>query len=116
MDFMVTLANIQEVPSTFTSTISTLKVNKAVKKIQGLRANIEQKHTKTRHTIAFPCQFLNKYENRYSANELELLAVVWATIIFKSYLHGQKLHSKGIIKTSYLLLKITGETEHTNAV
>ena len=49
----------------------------------------EQKHSNVWHTIAFASRFLNNYESRYSTNELELLAVVWAVEHFKQYFHGQ---------------------------
>ena len=56
---------------------------------KGLGASIEQKHGNIWHTIAFASRFLNNYESRYSTNELELSAVVWAVEHFKHYLHGQ---------------------------
>ena len=57
---------------------------------KGLEANIEQKHSNVWHTKAFASRFLNNYESRYSTNELELLAVVWAVEHFKHYLYGQE--------------------------
>ena len=57
---------------------------------KGLGASIKQKHGNIWHTIAFASRFLNNYESRYSTNELELLAVVWAVEHFKHYLHGQE--------------------------
>ena len=38
--------------------------------------------------IAYASRFLNKNEQRYSINELELLAVVWSLEHFKYYLFG----------------------------
>ena len=40
------------------------------------------------HTIAFASRFLNSVEQRYSNNEIELLAVLWALEHFKHYLQG----------------------------
>ena len=42
------------------------------------------------HTIAFASGFLNTVEQRYSTNELELLAVVWSLEHFKHYLQGSE--------------------------
>ena len=56
---------------------------------KGLGASIKQKHGNIWHRIAFASRFLNNYESRYSRNELELLAVVWAVEHLKHYLHGQ---------------------------
>ena len=55
-----------------------------------LGTSIEQKHDNVWRTIAFASRFLNNYESRYSTNELELLAVVWAFEHFKHYLRGQE--------------------------
>ena len=41
-------------------------------------------------TISYASRFLNSCENKYSVNELELLAVVWAIEHFKYYLYGRK--------------------------
>ena len=54
----------------------------------GLGASLEQKTNNIWHTIAFASRFLNSVEQRYSTNELELLAVVWALEHFKHYLQG----------------------------
>ena len=45
---------------------------------EGLSACLEQKQNNTWHPIAYASRFLNKNEQRYSINELELLAVVWS--------------------------------------
>ena len=54
----------------------------------GLGASLEQKTNNIWHTIEFASRFLNAVEQRYSTNELELLAVVWALEHFKHYLQG----------------------------
>ena len=56
----------------------------------GLGATLEQKTENTWHTITFASRFLNTVEQRYSTNELELLAVVWSLEHFKHYLQGSE--------------------------
>ena len=56
----------------------------------GLGATLEQKTDNIWHTIAFASRFLNTVEQRYSTNELELLAVVWSLEHFKHYLQGSE--------------------------
>ena len=55
-----------------------------------LGATLEQKTEKIWHTIAFASRFLNTVEQRYSTNELEVLAVVWSLEHFKHYLQGSE--------------------------
>ena len=55
----------------------------------GLGAVLEQESNKGWDTIAYASRFLNKAEEKYSINELELLGVVWALEHFKHYLYGQ---------------------------
>ena len=55
---------------------------------EGLGACLEQKENNNWHPIAYASRFLNKNEQRYSINELELLAVVWSLEHFKYYLYG----------------------------
>jgi len=40
--------------------------------------------------IAYASRQMNKAEHAYSASESEMLALVWATKLFRSYLHGKK--------------------------
>ena len=40
--------------------------------------------------IAFTSRFLNAAEQKYSTNELELLAVVWSCEFFRNYLLGNQ--------------------------
>ena len=53
-----------------------------------LGAVLEQESNKGWETIAYASRFLNKAEEKYSINELELLGVVWALEHFKHYLYG----------------------------
>ena len=55
---------------------------------EGLGVCLEQKENNNWHPIAYASRFLNKNEQRYSINELELLAVVWSLEHFKYYLFG----------------------------
>ena len=41
-------------------------------------------------TISYASRFLSSCENKYSVNELELLAAVWAKEHFKYYLYGRR--------------------------
>ena len=60
---------------------------------KGLGACLEQKHGHTWQPVAYASRFLIKLEERYSTNELEILAVVWSLEHFKYYLYGsQFLH------------------------
>ena len=54
----------------------------------GLGAVLEQESNVGWETIAYASRFLNKAEEKYSINELELLGVVWALEHFKHYLYG----------------------------
>ena len=51
---------------------------------------MEQKHGHIWKPVSYASRFLNKIEERYSTNELELLAIVWALENFKYYLYGNK--------------------------
>ena len=51
---------------------------------------MEQKHGQIWKPVAYASRFLNRLEERYSTNELELLAIVWALEHFKYYLYGNK--------------------------
>ena len=55
---------------------------------EGLGACLEQTQNNTWQPIAYVSRFLSKNEQRYSINELELLAVVWSLEHFKYYLFG----------------------------
>ena len=57
----------------------------------GLGATLEQwSHQNDWIPIAFASRYLNTQEKKYSTNELELLAVVWAVDRFKHYLLGKE--------------------------
>ena len=55
---------------------------------KGLGATLEQWNPNGWFPIAYASRFLNTAEQKYSTNELELLAVVWATEHFRYYLYG----------------------------
>ena len=57
---------------------------------KGLGACLEQKLGHIWKTVDYASRFLNRLEERYSRNELELLAIIWALEHFKYYLHGNK--------------------------
>ena len=55
----------------------------------GLGAVLEQYGVSGWHPISFASRYLNPAEKKYSTNELELLAVVWATEHFRNYIYGR---------------------------
>ena len=55
----------------------------------GLGAVLEQYCASGWHPISFASRYLNPAEKKYSTNELELLAVVWATEHFRNYIYGR---------------------------
>ena len=61
-------------------------------------------------TIAYASRFLNSCESKYSVNELELVAAVWATEHFKYYLHGRRF----ILITDHQALISSGNTHFTS--
>jgi len=50
--------------------------------------------------IAYASRQLNRAEQLYSASELEMLALVWATKFFRCYLHGKKF----LVRTDHSVL------------
>ena len=57
---------------------------------QGLGAVLQQKEDMGWKPISYASRFLTELEAKYSINELELLAVVWAIEHFKNYVYGEK--------------------------
>ena len=55
----------------------------------GLGAVLEQYGASGWHPISFASRYLNPAEKKYSTNELDLLAVVWATEHFRNYIYGR---------------------------
>ena len=55
----------------------------------GLGAVLEQESKNGWETIAYASRFLNKAEEKYIINALELLRIVWSLQHFKIYLYGQ---------------------------
>ena len=51
----------------------------------GLGASLEQYLNNNWHPVAYASRFLNCNEQKYSTNELELLAVVWSLEHFKYF-------------------------------
>jgi len=60
-------------------------------------AVLSQVQDGTELSIAYASRQLNTAEKSYSATELELLALVWATKYFRCYLYGQKF----IVRTDH---------------
>ena len=56
----------------------------------GIGCALEQETPDGWATIAYASRFHNSCENKYSVNELELLAAVWAIEHFKYNLYGRR--------------------------
>ena len=65
---------------------------------QGLGAVLQQNEENSWKPIAYASRFLTEFESKYSINELELLAVVWAVEHFKNYVYGIEFEIVPIIK------------------
>ena len=52
-------------------------------------AVLEQYSASGWHPISFASRYLNPAEKMYFTNDLELLAVVWATEHFRNYIYGR---------------------------
>ena len=70
----------------------------------GLGAVLEQYCASGWHPISFASRYLNPAEKKYSTNELELLAVVWATEHFRNYIYGRFLTVRSDHKAFFTLL------------
>ena len=57
---------------------------------EGLSIVLQQFEQNAWKPITFASQFLTEFETKYSMNELELLAVVWAIEYFRNYVYGTK--------------------------
>ena len=64
----------------------------------GLGTVLQQNDGINWRPIHFASRFLTPLGSKYSINELELLAVVWAVEHFKIYLYGTKFHIVSEIK------------------
>ena len=77
----------------------------------GLGASLEQQTEKNEWIqISFASRYLNNQEKKYSTNELELLAVVWAVDRFKHYL----LRKEFLIVTDHKALTSALEGNRSN--
>ena len=62
---------------------------------QGLGAVLQQRQDNSNwKPIGFASRFLTDFETKYSINELELLAIVWAIKHFKNYVYGVQFKLK----------------------
>ena len=82
---------------------------------KGLGACLEQKHGHIWKPVAYASRFLNKLEERFSTNELESLAIVWALEHLKYYFYGNKSTLQTDHQALLSALKTTEEIEHTKA-
>ena len=57
----------------------------------GLGAVLQQQDEIGWRQINFPSRFLTLLEDKFSTNELELLAAVWALQLLKNYFYGKKI-------------------------
>ena len=74
--------------------LSHFKRNKEIRLIcdaskQGLGAVLQQSQENGEwKPFCFASRFLTNFEAKYSFNELEILAIVWAVELFKNYVYG----------------------------
>ena len=55
---------------------------------EGLGAMLQQEQEEGWETTHYASRFLTEFEQKYSINELELLAVVWAVEYFRNFVYG----------------------------
>ena len=75
---------------------------------KGLNAVLQQKREKGGKANNFPSRVLTTFEQKYSINELELLAVVWAVENFRNYVYGAELEVVSDHKALTSILKGNG--------
>ena len=81
---------------------------------KGLGATLWQTDEEGKQPVAFASRYLNSAEQNYATNELELLAVKWATEHFKQYLPSvADSRSKQITRPSYQSSTVTELTRST---
>ena len=70
----------------------------------GLGAMLEQYGSQDWHSIGFASRYLSQAEKKYSTNELELLAIKWATEKFQNDIYGRYFTVKSYHKALLTLL------------
>ena len=72
---------------------------------EGLGAILQQQHEGGWETTRFASRFLTEFEKKYSINELELLAVVWAIENFRNFVYGTEFEVVSDHKALTTILK-----------
>ena len=78
---------------------------------QALGAVLQQKEDMGWKQISYASRFLTELEVKYSINELELLAVVWAIEHFKNYVYGENFDVVSDHKALQSVLKVNKGNE-----
>ena len=78
---------------------------------EGLGAILMQKNDKNEwELLSCASRYLSDYETRYSTNELELLAIVWAVEHFRNYVYGVQFE----VISDHKALEIALKSNHGN--
>ena len=78
----------------------------------GLGTVLDQYGSNGWHPISFASRYLSPAEKKCSTNELELLAVVWATKHFRNYIYGRSFTTILDHEAQLILLNSSPKNKH----
>ena len=81
---------------------------------EGLRAMLQQKQEEGWEPIHYASRFLTEFEQKYSINELELLAVMWAIENFRNVVYGTEFEVVSDHKALMTILMNNGRIKNFN--